>query len=284
MTLNQWLSARYAASTAKAYRRVIDLWIHRIGRKHAPHAVYNDVAAWIGGLREQRPNPASLRVHVHGLRAYYSWLVEMGVRTDDPTRSLLRAGRVNRHVHLPDLLTATEVRRLREHAAGLEPRLRVTLELLSYSALTSREVSLLTTESVNLEAGTIDVPATGRTEARQLKLTGVQHNHLVNYLEEARPALVSAPTNMLLLTSRGTPVSVDVIHHQVTRLRPVLPGRKLTPTLIRQSVIAMMLGAGRELRSVQLFAGHRYPSSTERYRFTDLAELRAAVTQFHVMQ
>ena len=41
------------------------------------------------------------------------------------------------------------------------------------------------------------------------------------------------------------------------------------------------LRAGEDLRKVQVFAGHRYISSTERYRETNLQELRQAVARFH---
>ena len=55
----------------------------------------------------------------------------------------------------------------------------------------------------------------------------------------------------------------------------------LSPQTIRQSVITNLLKQGHELRAVQVFAGHKYPGSTERYRQSPVEELKAAVLKCH---
>jgi hypothetical protein len=47
------------------------------------------------------------------------------------------------------------------------------------------------------------------------------------------------------------------------------------------SVITNLLKQKKDLRVVQVFAGHKKPSSTERYRQTGLEELKAAVLKHH---
>lgn len=88
-------------------------------------------------------------------------------------------------------------------------------------------------------------------------------------------------TEALILTSRGTPERGEGIHYLVETLRPLVPSKRLTPTVIRQSVIAIKLKAGEGLRQVQVFAGHKKVSTTELYRETNLEELRRAVDRFH---
>jgi len=53
---------------------------------------------------------------------------------------------------------------------------------------------------------------------------------------------------------------------------------------IRQSVITLKLKQGQDLRLVQVFAGHRQPSTTEQNRADQLEELKAAVQKYHPLQ
>ena len=71
------------------------------------------------------------------------------------------------------------------------------------------------------------------------------------------------------------------MQYLVESLRYRLPGRRLTATVIRQSVIALKLKEGKGLRQVQAFAGHKWVSTTEAYRENNLAELQLAVARCH---
>ena len=46
-------------------------------------------------------------------------------------------------------------------------------------------------------------------------------------------------------------------------------------------MIANLLKSGNDLRVVQAFAGHKYPSATERYKQTQVEELKQAVLKHH---
>jgi len=56
-----------------------------------------------------------------------------------------------------------------------------------------------------------------------------------------------------------------------------------TPLAIRQSVIANLLKAGKDVRMVQVFAGHNSPMTTERYEQTGIEELTPAVMKYHLL-
>lgn len=53
---------------------------------------------------------------------------------------------------------------------------------------------------------------------------------------------------------------------------------------IRQSVITNMLKEGKDLRVVQVFAGHKKISSTEKYRQSGLEELQRAIEKYHPLR
>ena len=58
--------------------------------------------------------------------------------------------------------------------------------------------------------------------------------------------------------------------------------KDISPMNIRSSVIHYWLNERKfPLEDVQIMAGHRYPSSTEKYLRTDVDEQRGAVTRLH---
>jgi integrase/recombinase XerD len=70
----------------------------------------------------------------------------------------------------------------------------------------------------------------------------------------------------------------------ITQHKHVFPNKNLTAFTIRQSVIANLLKAGKDVRFVQVFSGHRSPMTTERYQQTGIEELTAAVMKFHPLK
>ncbi|HPZ86608.1 MAG TPA: tyrosine-type recombinase/integrase, partial [Flavihumibacter sp.] len=79
----------------------------------------------------------------------------------------------------------------------------------------------------------------------------------------------------------GAMCAEDITKHVKRSYKSLYPGRPVTAQTIRQSVLANLLKQGHDLSVVQVFAGHRYPGSTERYRQDDVATLAAAVSKYH---
>ena len=160
-------------------------------------------------------------------------------------------------------------------------RNQVVLSLLTCQGLQLGELTGLTLADVRLAEGTIYVKATPKTNARTLPLQPRQIMGLHRYIEQERPRLLRERTDALILTKRGTAERGEGIHYLVSTCQDLFPDRRLTPQTIRQSVIANLLKQGHDLRVVQVFAGHKYPSATERYRQSKIEELKAAVQKYH---
>ncbi|MBO6516836.1 MAG: hypothetical protein JJ975_09835 [Bacteroidia bacterium] len=64
--------------------------------------------------------------------------------------------------------------------------------------------------------------------------------------------------------------------------RFLFPERKLNPKIIHQSVLVNLFKQGWDVKDIQLFAGHRFPFTTGRYKPQDLTELKDAVERWHV--
>ncbi len=73
----------------------------------------------------------------------------------------------------------------------------------------------------------------------------------------------------------------DILKNLLRPFKPYFTDRKLNAKTIRQSVIANLLKSGHDLRLVQVFAGHKYPGTTENYRQTGIEELKAGIEKYH---
>jgi integrase/recombinase XerD len=94
--------------------------------------------------------------------------------------------------------------------------------------------------------------------------------------------LKEGTSDRLLIGQRGEPMTAeDITKHVKRSFTERYPGRTVNAQTIRQSVIAHLLKQGHDLSVVQVFAGHKYPSSTERYRQNEIETLKAAIEKYH---
>ena len=136
-------------------------------------------------------------------------------------------------------------------------------------------------KAVRSESGSIHIRAMIRAIARTLTLKPNQVMLLCDYIQKVRPTLLKTETDRLVLTLRGTPESGEGINYLAETFKPMFPDRNLNPRTIRQSVITNLLKEGKDLRVVQVFAGHKKISTTEKYRQSGLEELQAAIEKHH---
>lgn len=286
MKLKDYLDENYSGTTAKIYAFEIGHYLERIGGEAtALKTGYAELVGYLATLRRRYDNPATVRRILCAVKSYYRFLVESGQRSDHPASRLRLRDVAGPQVQSQDLLSGEELALLlrpRENRYELlANRNRVIIGLLVHQGLLIREIGKLKTGDIDLKKVTVRVPATTNTEARELRLDAGQVMTLYAYLKEDRPQLLREETDHLLLTQRGTAERGEGVHYLVETLRPLVPHKRLTPMVIRQSVIAQRLKNGKGLRQVQVFAGHKKVSTTERYRETNLEELRKAVERFH---
>ena len=288
MTLEEYLSSRYAAATVAIYRYEIERYLQRAGGEAAARtADYADLVTELAYLRGRYPSPSTVNRILAAVKCYYRYLLDTGQRGDHPgSRLQLRDRPGPGTVQVQDLLTAAELARLLEPRSERYPLLaernRVIVGLLVHQALTAQEIGRLRVSDVDLNAATVRVGAGSRSRPRRLALVAAQLMPLHKYITDGRKKLLGeSATDHLILTGRGTPERGEGVQYLVETLRDLVPAKRVNPLTIRQSVLALKLKEGTDLRKVQAFAGHRTISSTERYRETDLEELRRAVERFH---
>lgn len=281
-SLETYLQERHTPSTANRYLRDI-----RIYTKETPGhelATYSEIMDYIGKLRKKYENPESVKTILHGIKKYYAWLVATGQRTDHPCRFLNLKDKKGKRIQLQDLFTTEELELLlerKERYTDLKIRNQVIITLLIYQGLTTGELARIELKDINTETGEIYIKASGKQNSRTLKLKSKQILPFHRYITEIRPKLLRVKTENLIINKLGNAETGEQISYLVSTFKHQFPDRNLNPTTIRQSVITNLLKAGNDLRVVQVFAGHKYPSATEQYKQANVEQLKKLVEKFH---
>ena len=238
---------------------------------------YGDIINYITQLRKSGLSSRNLKNHLCAIKFYYNCLLELGHLQYHPCKSLLLQDKTDKSISTEILFTSEELNKLLERENKAIPKLqlrnKIIRQLLVYQALTVREL-------INLELTDIDLQKCEITikNNRTLELHPKQILPLQQYITTDRKMLQnSTKTDFLLLSKSGnkalTVTISDAINYKAKK--------KFTPQKIRQSVIANLLKNGNDLRKVQLFAGHRYISSTEKYITSPFTELRSELEKKH---
>jgi site-specific recombinase XerD len=289
MSIREYLEKKHRPSTVKIYLFEIDHYLEHLGEQKAQAATYQEVSDYLGYLREKYDNAGTIHRILHAVKQYYYYLIEIDLRDTHPCRYMnIRDSK--KEIQIQDLLSQNELdillRPRKERYPLLKLRNQALMSLLIYQALLPGDIAKLTVEDIDLEKATIHIRGTRKTNERTLNLHASQVMIFYQYLNEVRPVLMkrAKPTAALMLTKRGSPEKTEGIHYLVSTYRDRLPNKKLSPRIIRQSVIASWLKQGKDLRVVQVFAGHKKPSATEKYRQTNLEALKQAVDKYHPLR
>jgi len=288
MNFETYLKERVAPSTAKRYLREIELFFLSAEEKNMDPvtATYQQIMDYLGELRNKTKSKR-INCSLHGIKKYYTYLIATGQRKGHPCRYIKLRDKQGRDIQLQDLFKPTELEQLlekKERYKLLKNRNQIVISLFIYQGLTNGEVTNLQLDAINLEQGTIRILPGRKTNARTLKLQSKQVFWIMNYLQEDRPRLLKTESKKLIISSRGTEETGEGICYIIETQRYLFPTRKLNAKTIRQSVITNLLKEGKDLRIVQAFAGHKYPSTTEKYKQTQVEELKNQILKYHPLK
>jgi integrase/recombinase XerD len=284
MKLLEYLQTRYTIKTAKAYEREIEIFLSNY--QQADKALYKDLIHYIGTLRNRYSNSKTLNRILSSIKAYYDFLNYTGKRKDNPSKAIRLRDKQNRDIQLQDLFTTEELEQLlnrKERYNALEYRNKVLMSLLIYQALKPTEIASITLNEINLNEATIYIKGSGKNNSRELSLKPNQILLFHQYQTEIRPKLLKGGENdFFIIGHRCNPMTgEDITKHVKRSFKELYTPRKVNCQTIRQSVITNLLKAGNDLRIVQVFAGHKYPSTTEKYKQTNVEALKTAIAQYH---
>jgi integrase/recombinase XerD len=227
--------------------------------------------------------PSSLARKCSALRQFFGFLIDEGLRTDDPSPALPRP-RSRRP--LPRLLSHAEIEllftRAEDEAAGDKPealRMLALLELLYGSGLRATELVSLPLAAVPRDAPFLTVTGKGGQQ-RMVPVSGRARTALSRWL-----AVRMGEGSKLLFPSRGEKGHITRIRlFQMLRElagRAGLAPEKLSPHVLRHAFATHLLEGGADLRVLQTMLGHADIATTQIYTHVDSARLVALVNARH---
>lgn len=279
MKLEEYLEKNLQKSTAKSYLYEINKY-NLLNRNTATYD-YKKVMEYVEELRKNYLTSSITRI-IAALKRYYDYLIETGVRKDNPARNIKLRDAKQNPIQLQDLFSDKELQTLleprKERYLILTKRNQIIMSLLVNQAIKVGEIIQLKTTDINLEKAQINITGTTQTNNRILPLKAEQILLFYNYLENRNHL-----SNHFLLNKLNSPITQDDINYLISTYQKEF-AKKLTSITIRQSVITNLLTKGNDLRMVQEFAGHKQLDTTEKYKQTGIKALQNAIEKHHPIQ
>ena len=239
-------------------------------------------SAMVGRLGEQwrELSPATVARRSAALRRFYGFLVDEGLRKDDPSAALPRP-RLERP--LPRILDSDEVARMFEQAearaasgAAIPMRNLALLELLYGSGLRASELVTLPRGAMRKGQAFLILRGKGSKE------------RLVPISSRAETAvelwLAQVPAKSLWLFPSGKSHLSRVRLFQIVRQMAADAGiapERVSPHVLRHAFATHLLSGGADLRVLQSLLGHADIATTQIYTHVDSARLVELVNSRH---
>lgn len=224
------------------------------------------------------------QVIVAALKQYYHFLMWKGSRDSHPCPNLRIRSNYSKNFLQQDFLSADELQLLRSREQRyrlLDLRDKVLLSFMTIQGLSPAELQKIDIDHVNLNTQKILVAGSRKYKKRALNLLKDQADLISDYLNDSRPYLVKSGTRSLILGLSGERISTDSIHYLISTLKDIVPDKKITPSMIRQSVICWWINDLKiPLEQAQLMSGHRWISSTQKYEFRKVEDDLALVNRW----
>ncbi|MEE9421990.1 MAG: site-specific tyrosine recombinase XerD [Gammaproteobacteria bacterium] len=216
------------------------------------------------------------------MRRFYRYLMREGSRETDPTVKI-ESPKIGRP--LPAVLSEANVEALLaapDISAPIGLRDRAMMELLYASGLRVSELTELVLERVNLVQGVVRVQGKGNKE-RLVPVGEEAIEWLQQYLEDARPVLLSGKHSERLFISRKAPgITRQAFWYRIKHYALQANLRiQLSPHTLRHAFATHLVNHGADLRVVQMLLGHSDLSTTQIYTHVAKERLKKLHLEHH---
>jgi integrase/recombinase XerD len=268
-----WLEDGLSKNTIASYRAdLLQLSAFLKGKALAAVAEA-DLFAFLASRKGKATSAARM---VSTLKRFYQYCLRERRIAADPTLKLDPPKRTPR---FPKTLSEADVEALLaapDTTTLLGLRDRAMLELLYATGLRVSELVAVKTFEVNLDAGVVRVMGKGSKE--RLVPLGEEAVEWISSYAKAR----NGKSDALFLTSRGAGMTRQAFWHLIRRYGArAIPGKKLSPHVLRHAFATHLINHGADLRVVQLLLGHADISTTQIYTHVARERLKALHAKHH---
>lgn len=250
---------------------------------------YKKALDYVAYLQNRYSNIRTINHKVVGVRHYFDYLIGIGEQSQNPFADInVKGDRKNKVLH--NLLSSDELEDLYysydtetdKHPRRLliNKRNKVMVGLMVYQGLSTSDMKRLQLEHVKPYQGKVYVPKGKIGNRRELTLKPWQVMDFMAYINEVRPQLLAKQRmDTPYLFAVPNDGFVDVVMWIIKKLKKI-NHKVVNAHQIRASVIVNWLNQY-NLREVQIMAGHKYISTTERYVQEDLRQLQNVINTYH---
>jgi integrase/recombinase XerD len=273
-----WLEDGLSQNTIAAYRADLQqLQAHAGG-----DLLKVDESSLFAFLASKKGRASSAARRVSSVKRFYQYCVRERLLGADPTLKLDPPKRTPR---FPKSLSENDVEGLLaapNTGIAIGMRDRAMLETLYATGLRVSELVSLKTLATNLDANVVRVLGKGAKE--RLVPLGEEAAHWISrYLKEARPELKGKrEPEALFITARGAGMTRQAFWHLIRRYGArAIPGKRLSPHMLRHAFATHLINHGADLRVVQMLLGHADISTTQIYTHVARERLKQLHAKHH---
>ena len=274
-----WLEDGLAKNTLSSYRRDLAQLALFLKKTPLEKAGEEDLFGFLASRKGKATSAARM---LSTLKRFYGWCLRERRIKADPTVKLDAPKRAPR---FPKTLSEADVEALLAAPDAKTPlgmRDRTMFEVLYAAGLRVSELVGLKVFEVNLSEGVLRVMGKGSKE-RLVPLGEEAVDWVRRYLKEFRPALLrKKSSDHLFVTGRGAGMTRQAFWQNIKRYGArALPGKPLSPHVLRHAFATHLINHGADLRVVQLLLGHADISTTQIYTHVARERLKALHAKHH---
>lgn len=247
-----------------------------------------EVRAWQMSLIEVGEAPGTVIKQIAALRAWFKYLRKQKYYDRDIMSKITPPKAPKR---LPIFFRESEV----EQIYGKFPDTfqgemeKLVLRMLYETGMRRSELAMLTMASVDLSAQSIKVLGK-RNKERIIPIENELAQNIIRYLALRECVLAEKcaehpnvePTNRLLITEKGRPVSDGMVYKIVERyMSPISRAERTSPHVFRHTFATHMLNEGADINAIKELLGHSSLNSTEIYTHVSREHLKETYKHAH---
>ncbi len=270
---------RLSAHTVKNYLRDITTLFSLVTKPHLEDFSPHDIRKAIALLNRKGMASSSIARSLSTWRSLFAFLVETNGFKQNPCLGI-RAPKNKKH--LPKTLTPDETAQLLDIKSKekFSARDRAIFETFYSSGLRLSELVMVTTDSLDLQAGTVRV--VGKGNKTRIVPLGKKAIEAINDWLEQKLSINIPETEYVFTNEKGMPISPRTLQHRLSvwAKKQGLP-QNVHPHMLRHSFASHVLQSSGDLRAVQEMLGHASISTTQIYTHLDWQHLAKVYDQAH---
>lgn len=277
----------YSDLTKKAYLEDIEAFssfLKESGNDDLLAVTLPDARVYLGYLNDREYSRTSISRKISSLRAFYQFLLNNELASDNPFSYL---NMKKRGLRLPTFFYSQEMEKLFEAAVGTKPldyRNIAILEVLYGTGIRVSECTGLKMEDVDFDMGVMLVKGKGNKE-RYVPFGHYASIAFQEYIEVTRTVIMTKYAkdhDFLFINHHGDQITQAGVQYTLNQiLKKSTLTSNISPHMLRHTFATHLLDNGADMRTVQELLGHKSLSSTQIYAHVTKEHLQSDYRKYH---